>query len=96
MGKPSNRSTEEMLRVVLSVSRVEVSATAAGRRAAVFEQTVHNWTRLIPDAGREGPAQGRQRRTSPRATVGEPHDREGVRDLAGTGHRGVGRGAMGA
>ena len=65
MAKTSNKSPEEKLRVVLSVLRGEVSAAAAGRRAGVSEQTVHNWKKLFLDAGREGLAQGRRRRSAP-------------------------------
>ena len=46
MAKASKKSPEEKLRVVLSVLRGELSAAAAGRRAVVSEQTVHNWVRL--------------------------------------------------
>ena len=64
MAKASNKSPEEKLRVVLSVLRGELSAAAAGRRAGVSEQTVHNWKRLFLDAGRDGLAQGRGRRSA--------------------------------
>ena len=52
--------------MVLSVLRGELSAAAAGRRARVSEQTVHNWKRPFLGAGREGLAQGRPAR-APRA-----------------------------
>ena len=50
--------------MVLSVLRGELSAAAAGRRVGVSEQTVHNWKRLLLDAGRDGLAQGRGRRSA--------------------------------
>ena len=55
---------EERLRVVLSVLRGELSAAATGRRAGVSEQTVHNWKKLFLDAGRDGLAQDRRRRSA--------------------------------
>ena len=64
MAKASKKSPEEKLRVVLSVLRGELSAAAAGRQAGVSEQTVHNWKRLFLDAGRDGLAQGRRRRSA--------------------------------
>ncbi len=69
MAKTSNKSPEEKLRVVLSVLRGEVSAAAAGRRAGVSEQTVHNWKKLFLEAGREGLAQGRRRRSAREAEL---------------------------
>ena len=47
MAKASNKSPEEKLRAVLSVLRGELSAAAAGRRAGVSEQTVHNWEEAV-------------------------------------------------
>ena len=64
MAKASKKSPEEKLRVVLSVLRGELSAAAAGRRVGVSEQTVHNCKRLLLDAGRDGLAQGRGRRSA--------------------------------
>ena len=64
MAKPSDRSPERKLQVVLSVLRGELAAKEAARRAGVAEQTVHNWKRAFLDAGREGLAQGRGRRSS--------------------------------
>ena len=58
MAKASKKSPEEKRRVVLRVLRGELSAAAAGRRAGVSEQTVHNWKRLFLDAGRDGPGPG--------------------------------------
>ena len=64
MAKPSDRSPERKLQVVLSVLRGELSVKEAARRAGVAEQTVHNWKRALLDAGREGLAQGHRRRSS--------------------------------
>ena len=36
--------------MVLSVLRGELSVAAAGRRAGVSEQTVHNWKKAFLDA----------------------------------------------
>jgi transposase len=47
MAKPSDRSPERKLQVVLSVLRGELSATEAARRCGVAEQTVHNWKRAF-------------------------------------------------
>ena len=54
MAKASKKSPEEELRVVLSVLRGELSA-AAGRRAGVSEQTVHDWKKAALEGGRDPP-----------------------------------------
>lgn len=64
MSKPSGKSPEQKLQVVLSVLRGELSAAEAGRRAGVSEQSVHNWKRLLLESGRDALAAGRKRRTS--------------------------------
>ena len=64
MPRPSGKSPEQKLQVVLSVLRGELSAAEAGRRAGVSEQSVHNWKRLLLESGREALAAGRKRRTS--------------------------------
>ena len=64
MAKPSDRSPERKLQVVLSVLRGELSATEAARRGGVSEQTVHNWKRAFLEAGREGLEWGHRRRSS--------------------------------
>ena len=64
MAKPSDRSPERKLQVVLSVLRGELSAAEAARRGGVSEQTVHNWKRAFLEAGREGLVQGQRRRSS--------------------------------
>ena len=53
MSKPSKRSPERKLQVVLSVLRGEASATEATRRAGVAEQPVHNWKRASFVGGHE-------------------------------------------
>ena len=66
MSKPSQRSPERKLQVVLSVLRGEVSAAEPARRAGVAEQTVHKWKNAFFEAGRaglEGPS-GSDRRGS--------------------------------
>ena len=64
MAKPSDRSPERKLQVVLSVLRGELSVKEAARRAGVAEQTVHNWKRAFLEAGREGLERGHRRRSS--------------------------------
>ena len=64
MTKPSDRSPERKLQVVLSVLRGELSATEAARRVEVAEQTVHNWKRAFLEAGREDLERGHRRRSS--------------------------------
>ena len=64
MAKASKKSPEEKLRVVLSVLRGELSAAAAGRRAGVSEQTVHNWKKAFLEGGRDRLALGARRRSA--------------------------------
>ena len=64
MSKPSQRSPERKLQVVLSVLRGEVSVAEAARRAGVAEQTVHNWKNAFLEAGRAGLAGPQRRRLS--------------------------------
>ena len=42
MARPSKKSPDEKMRVVLSVLRGEVTVAEAGRKAGVSEQTVSN------------------------------------------------------
>lgn len=99
MSKPSNRSPERKLQVVLSVPRGEVSATEATRRVGVAKQPVHNWKRMSLDASRDGLAQGHRRRSSReleleaeneelRAALGEAHV-HGSPTITSTGHSAV-------
>ena len=69
MAKASRRSPEEKLRVVLSVLRGELSAVAAGRRAGVSEQTVHNWKKAFLEGGRDRSALGGRRRSAREAEL---------------------------
>ena len=64
MAKASKKSPEEKLRVVLSVLRGELSVAAAGRRAGVTEQTVHNWKKAFLEGGRDRLALGARRRST--------------------------------
>lgn len=65
MARPSTKTPEEKLRVVLAVLRGELSAADAGRRNGVAEQTIHNWKKAFLEAGRAGlAAGGRPRRSS--------------------------------
>ena len=75
MSKPSQRSPERKLQVVLSVLRGEVSVAEAARRAGVAEQTVHNWKNAFLEAGRGGLA-GSQRRRSSRESELEAENEE--------------------
>jgi len=64
MARPSKKSPEQKLQVVMSVLRGEATATEAGRKAGVSEQSVHNWKRIFLESGRDGLAQGQRRRSS--------------------------------
>jgi len=81
-----------MLEVVLSVLCGELFATGAVRCVGVAEQTVHNWERVLLDAGREGFEGGRRRRSfgeleleaengELEAALGEAHVQLGVQKL---------------
>ena len=69
MAKASQKGPEEKLRVVLSVSRGELSVAAAGRRAGVSEQTVHNWEKAFLEGGRARLALGARRRSAREAEL---------------------------
>ena len=69
MAKASKKSPEEKLRVVLSVLRGELSVAAAGRRAGVSEQTVHNWKKAFVEGGRDRLALGARRRSAREAEL---------------------------
>ena len=47
MAKPSKKTTDQKLRVVLSVLRGEHSVAEAARRNGVSEQSVHNWKKQV-------------------------------------------------
>ena len=54
MARPSKRTADQKLQVVLSVLRGEATAAEAGRKAGVSEQSVHNWKRIFLESGRVG------------------------------------------
>ena len=64
MARPSKKTTEDKVRIVLAVLRGEVTATEAGRKNGVSEQSIHNWKRLFLEAGRAGLDQGARRQSS--------------------------------
>jgi transposase len=64
MAKPSKKTPDQKLQIVMSVLRGELSAPEAGRRAGVSEQSVHNWKRIFLESGRAGLARGVQRRNA--------------------------------
>jgi transposase len=69
LAKPSKKSPEQKMQIVLAVLRGELSAAEAGRRNGVSEQSVHNWKRLFLESGREGLVQGRPRASSREAEL---------------------------
>jgi len=64
MARPSKKSADQKLQIVLSVLRGEATAAEAARRGGVSEQSVHSWKRVFLDSGRDGLEQGQKRRTS--------------------------------
>ncbi len=64
MVRPSKKTADLKLRVVLSVIRGEYSVAEVARRNGVSEQSVHNWKRQFLDAGRDGLEKGAGRRSS--------------------------------
>ena len=64
MAKPSTKTPEQKLQIVLSVLRGELSAMEASRRNGVSEQSVHNWMRLFLESGRQGLEKGTRRPSS--------------------------------
>lgn len=69
MARPSKKTIDQKLRIVLSVLRGEHSAAEAARRNGVSEQSVHNWKKQFLDAGRLGLESGVQRRSSREAEL---------------------------
>ena len=57
------------LRAVLSVLRGKLSAAAAGRRAGVSGQTVHNWKKAFLEGGRDRLTLGGRRRSAREAEL---------------------------
>jgi transposase len=66
MARPSTKTPDEKLRIVLAVLKGELSAAEAGRRHGVSEQTISNWRRAFLDAGRAGLATNKDRRHNSR------------------------------
>ena len=64
MARPSKKTPEQKLQIVLSVLRGELSAMDAARRNGVSKQSVHNWKRQFLEAGREGLEKGARRPSS--------------------------------
>jgi transposase len=64
VARPSKKTTEDKVRIVLSVLRGDTTAAEAGRKNGVSEQSIHNWKRLFLEAGRAGLDQGARRRSS--------------------------------
>lgn len=69
MAKPSKKTVEAKLRIVLSVISGEVSAAEAARRNGVSEQSVFNWKRAFLDGGRKGLEMGSGRKSSREAEL---------------------------
>lgn len=64
MARPSKKTPEQKLQIVLSVLRGEHTAVEAARRNGVSEQAVHNWKRQFLEAGRQGLEKGARRQSS--------------------------------
>lgn len=64
MARPSKKTPDQKLRIVMSVLRGEHSAAEAARRNGVSEQSVHNWKKSFLDAGRQGLEKGARRQSS--------------------------------
>lgn len=64
MARPSKKTADQKLRIVLSVLRGEHSAAEAARRNGVSEQSVHNWKKSFLDGGCQGLEKGVRRRSS--------------------------------
>lgn len=47
MARPSKKTADQKLQIVLSVLRGEATAAEASRRAGVSEQSVHSWKRTF-------------------------------------------------
>jgi transposase len=72
MARPSKKTPDQKLQIVLAVLRGELSAMCqrpltamdAARRNGVSEQSVHNWKRLFLESGRQGLEKGARRPSS--------------------------------
>ena len=47
MPRPSKKTADQKLQIVVSVLRGEASAAEAARRSGVSEQSVHSWKRTF-------------------------------------------------
>jgi transposase len=63
MARPSKKTREQKLQIVLAVLRGELTAMDAARRNGVSEQS-HNWKRLLLESGRQGLEKGARRPSS--------------------------------
>jgi transposase len=59
MARPPVFPAEEKVRIVLSILAGETTVAEAARRAKVSEQSVGNWKRQFPEAGKSGLAAGK-------------------------------------
>jgi len=64
MARPSKKTADQKLQIVLSVLRGEATAAEAARRGGVSEQSVHSWKRTFLESGRDGLKRGQKRRSS--------------------------------
>jgi len=58
MGRPSTRSPEEKLRIVLAVVRGELTVAEASRRERVSETSIAKWRDLFVEGGRRALVHG--------------------------------------
>lgn len=64
MARPSKKTPEQKLAIVLAVLKGDETAAEIARRSGVSEQSVHNWKKTFLESGREGLVQGGRRRSS--------------------------------
>jgi transposase len=64
VARPSKKTPEQKLQIVLSVPRGEHTAVQVARRNGVSEQAVHNWKRQFLESGRQGLEKGARRQSS--------------------------------
>ena len=64
MARPSKKTVDQKLQIVLSVLRGEATATEASRRGGVSEQSVHKWKQTFLQSGRDDLEQGQRRQSS--------------------------------
>lgn len=64
MARPSKKTPEQKLAIVLAVLKGDETAAEIARRSGVSEQSVHNWKKTFLESGRDGLAQGGRRRSS--------------------------------